>query len=206
MGVMNLLKANWTGKVGQTVGAKWKNKSTIRTYSTPAYTDTPNQRSVRSKFSALSKVFSQIAMDLKPLSPLPLKGMSLRNELIKLNKDQFSQTNIRWDELIFCKGGLNSLTGFTCTAPAGLASLSYTWNHPAATNLSTRAMVVIVSIDEEGFFGIVGSSLYTTGTLTIPTSVPPGIELNSYAYVLDYRGSSKVGSDSVVFNINTPNA
>ena len=56
MGIMNLLKADWKGKVGQTVGAKWKNKSTIRTYSIPADPKTAAQLEVRDAFMSL---FSQ---------------------------------------------------------------------------------------------------------------------------------------------------
>ena len=54
MGKMNLLKANWEGKVGQTVGAKWKNKSTIRTYTKPSNPNTAGQQSVRGVFAEMT--------------------------------------------------------------------------------------------------------------------------------------------------------
>lgn len=40
---MNTLKGNYTGKVGQTVGSKWKNLSTERVFTKPSNPNTEAQ-------------------------------------------------------------------------------------------------------------------------------------------------------------------
>ena len=88
MGKMNLLKANWEGKVGQTVGAKWKNKSTIRTYTKPSNPDTAAQQSVRTVFGDMTSFVALFADQIKYLSALDTAGQSVRNAIIQANKDQ----------------------------------------------------------------------------------------------------------------------
>ena len=74
MGKMNLLKANWEGKVGQTVGAKWKNKSTIRTYTKPSNPNTSGQQSVRGVFAEMTSFVAMFADQIKYLSALNTAG------------------------------------------------------------------------------------------------------------------------------------
>ena len=75
MGILNLLKANYTGKVGQTVGAKWKDKSTIRTYTKPSNPDTAAQKQTRKGFGDVSTFIATFADQIKMYSSLDRKSV-----------------------------------------------------------------------------------------------------------------------------------
>lgn len=86
MGKLNLLKGKWDGKVGQTVGAKWKNKATVRTYSIPANPKTEAQMSVRGAFSNITKFVALFADQIKYLNALDTKGCQFVTQSSNLTK------------------------------------------------------------------------------------------------------------------------
>jgi hypothetical protein len=196
MGLMNLLKANWTGKVGQTVGAKWKNKSTIRSFTKPAYTNTPAQQGIRQGFGEITSYVALFADQIKSLSALDTKGMSVRNAIIKLNKNQVTAGTLDPTLLQVSRGGLPQIQGFSTTSPAGLATLTATWTPAVGATISTKAKVVVIFVDQAENFVAVGSALNTAGTISISANVPASVTLNVHYYLIDYRGSSRVGSPS----------
>jgi hypothetical protein len=200
---MNLLKANWTGKVGQTVGAKWKNKSTIRSFTKPAYTNTPAQQEIRTGFGEVTSYVALFADQVKSLSALDTKGMSVRNAIIKLNKDQVIAGALDPATLKVSRGGLPQIGNFVATSPTGLTTLTATWTPAAGATISTKAKVVVIFINEELNFVAVGNALNSTGTLSIPATVPPSTVLQVHYYLIDYRGSSRVGSPSGHTTITT---
>jgi hypothetical protein len=204
MGIMNLLKADWTGKVGQTVGAKWKNKSTIRSYTPPSNPNTPAQQVIRAGFKALTSYTALFTDQLKSLSALPTKSMSVRNAILHINSEQIAAGALDPATLKISRGGLPNVTNFEPTAPAGLASLVATWDKSTAATISAKARVVVVFVDQSNMFAVVGSALNTEETLTITTPVPASATLNVYYYVVDYRGSSRVGSVSAFDTVTTP--
>ena len=87
MGKMNTLKGNYIGKVGQTVGAKWKNLSTERVFTKPANPNTQAQQTVRSGFKAINAFVALFADQIRYKSALDTSGMSVRNAIVKLNKE-----------------------------------------------------------------------------------------------------------------------
>lgn len=204
MGIMNLLKANWTGKVGQTVGAKWKDKSTIRSYTPPAYTNTPAQQTIRSGFGEISTYVSLFADQIKSLSALDTKSMSVRNAIIKLNKEQIEAGSLDPSTLKVSRGGLPAVTGLTATAPAGLTKITAQWKPVQGATISAKAKVVIIVCNDEKNFAAVGAELNTKGTIEIPAVIPPSTPLSIHYYLIDYRGSSRVGSVSGYVTINSP--
>jgi hypothetical protein len=206
MGIMNLIKANWTGKVGQVVGAKWKNKSTIRSYTPPAYTNTPAQQTVRGWFGEISAYVALFADQIKSLSALDTKGMSVRNAIIKLNKDQYDAGPLDPSTLKVSRGGLPAVTGLTASAPAGLSAITASWTPVQGVTISDKAKVVIIAVNDEENFAAVGSALNTAGTISIPAAVPPNTQLNIHYYLVDYRGSSRVGSTSGYISTTSPAA
>jgi hypothetical protein len=205
MGVMNLLKANWVGKVGQTVGAKWKDKSTIRTYSVPAYTDTPAQHKIRSSFGKISQMLSVFTLQLKAYSALDTRSMSLRNALIKLNKNMIENNIVRAEDLILSKGGLPNPGLIDATREQATGKVTVTWTKGNSPIISEKAKMIVVIAegydDGSGAYfaaGWVGTELYSKQTITMTTM--PNLQNNFYiyAYILDYRGSAKVASESVM--------
>lgn len=206
MGIMNLLKANWSGKVGQTVGAKWKDKSTIRVFTKPAYTNTPAQQTIRSGFGDVSAFVALFAEQIKSLSALDTKGMSVRNAILKLNKDQIVDGQLDAATLKVSRGGLPHPANMQATIPAGLTKFAFTWTPAVGATISAKAKVVFIVVNSALNFAAVGSALNSAGTFDLQAAVPPSQPFNVYTYLIDYRGSSRVGSTSDYANPTSPAA
>lgn len=195
MGKMNLLKANWYGKVGQTVGAKWKNKSTIRTYTKPANPDTAAQQTVRGGFASVTSFVALFADGIRYKSALDTAGQSVRNAIIKLNKEMVAAGSLTKADLLISKGGLQK----PAVSDAALATgkVKVTFAAPTATNFTNKAKLIVVAVD--GVDGVVDvfeaapNAATATGTVTFSSSNTVDV----YAYWLDFRGSNKVASASV---------
>lgn len=63
MAIQNFLSGGYYGKLGATVGQRWKNKRTIRTYVIPKNPRTPTQQANRGKF-ADAVTFSQMGLQM----------------------------------------------------------------------------------------------------------------------------------------------
>lgn len=193
MGKMNLLKANWEGKVGQTVGAKWKNKSTIRTYTKPANPDTAAQQSVRGVFGAMTSFVAMFADQIKYLSALNTAGQSVRNAIVQINKEMISGGNFEKANLIISKGGLQKVAGESGSAASGKVTI--TWNKPTATNFTSSAKLIAVMVQPETGLVEVVEADATAETLSGSMTFESGT-VDAYVYYLDKRGSNKVASVS----------
>ena len=196
MGIMNLLKANWTGKVGQVVGAKWKNKSTIRSYTKPAYTSTPAQQTIRQGFGEITSFVALFADQIRSLSALDTKGMSVRNSIIRLNKTQVSDGSLTPETLLVSRGGLPNVGNFVPVKKSAGAGFTATWTPATGATISERAKVIAIFVDPTTNFAAVGAALNSTGSMDVSYSVPTSAKLHVYFYLLDYRGSSRVASPS----------
>lgn len=195
MGKMNLLKANWYGKVGQTVGAKWKNKSTIRTYTKPANPDTAGQQLVRGGFAALTTFVALFADGIRYKSALDTAGQSVRNAIIKLNKDMVAAGSLTKADLLISKGGLQK----PAVSAASLVSdkVSVTFAAPTATNFTNKAKLIVVAVDAVDGVVDVFEAAPDAGTAAGTVTFSGSNDVDVYAYWLDYRGSNKVASASV---------
>lgn len=193
MGKMNLLKGNWEGKVGETVGAKWKNKSTIRTYTRPSNPNTAAQQSVRSVFAQMTSFVALFADQIKYLSALNTAGQSVRNAIIQANKMMISGGTFNKANLLISKGGLQKVSGEN--AEAATKKVKVTWNNPTATNFTADAKLIAVMVQAGSGLVDVLEAPATEGT----TGVTSGIDFETgsvdvYVYFLDKRGSNKVAS------------
>ena len=194
MGLINLLKANYTGKVGQTVGAKWKDKSTVRTFSKPANPRTDAQVSVRNGFAALTSFTALFADQIKYLSALNTSGMSVRNAIIKLNKGMIPENSFDKATLLISNGGLQVPANVVAADESGKVKI--TWDEPTATNFSANAKLIVVAIQETSGIVEVFEAPYNGATQTGLATFATG-DVDVYAYYIDKRGSNKVGSKSV---------
>lgn len=194
MGKMNLLKANWEGKVGQTVGAKWKNKSTIRTYTKPSNPDTAAQQSVRGVFGAMTSFVALFADQIKYLSALDTAGQSVRNAIIKANKAQIDAGTFSKSTLLISKGGLQKVANEAATASAG--KITVTWDKPTATNFTANAKLIAVCVQEStGLVEVLEGEAKPTGAAELEgTMTFSAGKVDVYVYFLDKRGSNKVAS------------
>ena len=193
MGKMNLLKANWEGKVGQTVGAKWKNKSTIRTYTKPSNPNTAGQQSVRSVFASMTSFIAMFADQIKYLSALNTAGQSVRNAIIQANKAQMMGGTFDKTTLLISKGGLQKVAGESASETAG--KITVTWTKPTATNFTANAELIAVMVQPtSGLVEVVNAPAAAetvSGTMTFAQG-----NVDVYVYYLDKRGSNKVASAS----------
>lgn len=200
MGKMNLLKGKWDGKVGETVGSKWKDKSTIRTYSKPSNPNTPDQQSVRNAFKDMSQFVALFADQIKYKSALNTSGMSVRNAIIKLNKDQIDARAFNADTLLISKGGLQKPISFAAELNTTTSKVDATWSKPTATNFSNEAKLVVVAVSEEKQMVDVFEADADAETASGTVAFTGATDVKCYAYYLDMRGSNKVASISVQEN------
>ena len=202
MGKMNLLKGNWESKVGQTVGAKWKNKSTIRTYTKPSNPKTAAQMSVRSAFASMTAYVALFADQIKYLSALNTSGQSVRNAIIQANKMQISDGTFNKSTLMVSKGGLQKVTNEQATQTAG--KITVTWDKPTATNFTKDAKLVAICIQESsGLVEVLEAEAKPVGSATVSGNITFATgDVDVYVYFLDKRGSNKVASLSDYLTVN----
>lgn len=193
MGKMNLLKANWEGKVGQTVGAKWKNKSTIRTYTKPSNPSTAGQQSVRGVFASMTTFVAMFADQIKYLSALNTAGQSVRNAIIQANKAQMMAGAFDKTTLLISKGGLQKVAGESANETAG--KITITWTKPTATNFTANAELIAVMVQPASGLVEVVTAPATAETVSGTMTFAQG-NVDVYVYYLDKRGSNKVASAS----------
>ena len=193
MGKMNLLKANWEGKVGQTVGAKWKNLSTIRTYTKPSNPNTADQQKVRGVFAQMTSFVALFADQIKYSSALNTSGQSVRNAIIQANKAQIMSGTFDKATLIISKGGLQKVAGEAANQTAGKVTI--TWTAPTATNFTENAKLVAVMVQPTSGLVEVAEADAKAGTLSGNITFASGL-VDIYVYYLDKRGSNKVASIS----------
>ena len=198
MGELNLLKGAYTGKVGKTVGAKWKNLSTVRTFTKPANPKTEAQVSVRSAFKDINSFVARFSDAIKYLSAWNTAGMSVRNAIVKAHKAMIDTGTFDKETLQISKGGLAKPTNLagTWSSSAG-GTIGYTWAKPIASNISADAKMIIVAVDEINDLFEVLDVKASAETATGAVNFPSTAVLSVYGYILDKHGSVKVASNSV---------
>ena len=191
MGKMNTLKGNYIGKVGQTVGAKWKNLSTERVFTKPANPNTQAQQTVRNGFKAINAFVALFADQIRYKSALDTSGMSVRNAIVKINKDMVAGNSFDKTQLLISKGGLQKVAGETATESAG--KVTVTWTSPTATNFTENAKLVAVMVQENtGMVEVVEAAANAQTLESTLTFLTGGVDI--YVYYLDKRGSNKIAS------------
>ena len=194
MGLLNVLQAKWDGKVGQTVGAKWKNKATIRAYAKPANPNTASQQSIRGIFKEASGFIALFSDQIKTLTSLNTRSMSVRNAILKANKDQFVVGgSFDPKTLIVNKGGLSQIPDIAYDETTG----ELTWTAPKATNISDKAKVVCVVVD--GVNKRASLATASVGDLKLIVPGSPATASAMYVWMIDYRGSTRVGTNSLQY-------
>lgn len=197
MGKLKLIQGYWSGKVGEFTGAKWKSRKTVRAYAVPADPKTAAQQEVRTTFGEMNSFVALFADQIKYKSALDTKAQSVRNAIVKLNKDQIEMNSFDPTALEISKGGLQKPMGFTVQLNASGNTLQATWTKPTATNFSEKAVAIIVAVDSENQVVDVVEAKFddesANGTVAFDAAAKP----QCYMYYLDYRGSNKVASLSV---------
>lgn len=197
MGLLNLVKGKWDGKVGQLVGSKWKDKATLRSYAVPSNPNTQKQQTTRQGFGDISKFVALFADQIKALSPLNTRSMTVRNAILALNKQMIAAGTLTPADLKISRGGLPAVNSIAVTASVAGGKATATWTEVTGSTITDKALVVVVVVDKTANAAYVGSALNSAGTLEIEGTFNTANNLDCYAYLLDFRGSAKVGSVSV---------
>lgn len=194
MGKLNILKAAYYGKVGETVGAKWKDKNTVRVLTIPSNPNTMAQQTVRTGFSEISKFVSLFADQIKTVSALNTRGMSVRNAIIKINKEMVSAGSLTAADLVISRGGLPVPQGAAASATQADGNLTVPVTQITGTNVTPKAKIVVVAVSQSQNMAWVETKDNTAGNVTIATGIAGTEPFDVYVYAIDYRGSAKVGS------------
>lgn len=193
MGIMNTLKGNYTGKVGQTVGSKWKNLSTERVFTKPSNPNTEAQQTVRTGFKDINAFVALFADQIRYKSALDTSGMSIRNAIVKLNKSMVASGTFDKTNLLISKGGLQKVSGEAGTASGGVVTI--TWNAPTATNFTSAAKLIAVLVQADSGMVEVVEAAANAETVSGTLEFSAG-KVDAYVYYLDKRGSNKIASAS----------
>lgn len=194
MGKLNILKAAYYGKVGETVGAKWKDKNTVRVLTVPSNPNTMAQQTVRTGFSEISKFVSLFADQIKTVSALNTRGMSVRNAIIKINKEMVSGGSLTAADLVISRGGLPVPQGAAASGAQANGELTIPVTQITGTNVTQKAKIVVVAVSQSQNMAWVETKDNTAGDVTIATGIAGTQPFDVYVYAIDYRGSAKVGS------------
>lgn len=194
MGKLNILKAAYYGKVGETVGAKWKDKNTVRVLTIPSNPNTQAQQTVRTGFSQISKFVALFADQIKTVSALNTRGMSIRNAIIKENKEMVAGGSLEAQNLVISKGGLPTPGGAAATGAQATGTITVPLVKISGTNVTTKAKIVIVVVSQTASQAWVKVVDNNTASETVDTGVTGTEPMDVYIYAIDYRGSAKVGS------------
>lgn len=194
MGKLNILKAAYYGKVGETVGAKWKNKNTVRVLTVPSNPNTMAQQTVRTVFRDMSKFVSLFSDQIKTVSALNTRGMSVRNAIIKMNKEQIMDGTFEAGDLVISRGGLPTPQGAAATAAQANGEITVPLVEITGSNVTSKAKIVIVAVSTTAQQAWVKVADNSTASETIDTGVTGTNPFDVYIYAIDYRGSAKVGS------------
>ena len=194
MGKLNILKAAYYGKVGETVGAKWKDKNTVRVLTIPSNPNTQAQQTVRTGFSQISKFVALFADQIKTVSALNTRGMSIRNAIIKENKEMVAAGSLDASNLVISKGGLPTPGGAAASGAQGTGAITVPLVEISGTNVTAKAKIVIVVVSQTASQAWVKVVDNATASETVNTGVIGTEPMDVYIYAIDYRGSAKVGS------------
>ena len=194
MGKLNILKAAYYGKVGETVGAKWKNKNTVRVLTIPSNPNTMAQQTVRTGFKDISKFVALFADQIKTVSALNTRGMSVRNAIIKENKMMVSAGTLTAADLVISKGGLPTPQGAAATGAQATGVITVPITQITGTNVTPKAKVVVVVVSQTAQQAWVAVENNATKNVEVNTGLTGTDPVDVYVYAIDYRGSAKVGS------------
>ena len=194
MGKLNILKAAYYGKVGETVGSKWKDKNTVRVLTIPSNPNTQAQQTVRTGFSEISKFVALFADQIKTVSALNTRGMSVRNAIIKENKEMVAAGSLTPGDLVISKGGLPTPGGAAATGAQASGEITVPLVAITGTNVTAKAKIVIVVVSQTASQAWVKVVDNSTASETVATGVTGTNPMDVYIYAIDYRGSAKVGS------------
>lgn len=193
-----------TQKIGNVVGAKWKDRYYFRTLVTPSNPNTASQQAYRAVFTLLVAAGRLILGSVLQSYWDPFySGMSGFNAFMKYNIQAMDGTH-DWAELIIARG---SLEGAAISA-AAYSGTDVTIDFPTATSgngEATDAVLAVVFDAENGVAFITDEAVERSDgqqIITVGAGRTVG-ELKAYLAFHRGTGSSLVVSNSSYFQVTT---
>jgi hypothetical protein len=104
---LNWLEGTYTGRLGASVGSKWKSLNTVRTYTKGAKSNTEGQRAVRDLTGFLAPFLANFAQAIKPYTAYELSKMSYPNHVMRESKALYADETLDpVADCVYSKGSL----------------------------------------------------------------------------------------------------
>ena len=167
---------------------------TVRVLTIPSNPNTMAQQTVRTGFKDISKFVALFADQIKTMSALNTRGMSVRNAIIKENKMMVSAGALTAADLVISKGGLPTPQGAAATGAQATGMVTVPVTQITGSNVTAKAKIVVVVVSQTAQQAWVAVEDNTTKDVEVNTGLTGTNPFDVYIYAIDYRGSAKVGS------------
>jgi len=203
-GILGVVK----GKIGNVVGAQWKQSPYFRSYSVPANPNTTAQQAQRAKmaflvWNARLILGSVINSYITPFQ----KAMSGYNRFVQMNIKNLSNPPTH-DELLLSEGQLEPTTSITtATYATATGDFQISWNNSVLANGDAADSAVAVIIDTVNRRAWVFDAEATRNDGDLIDSIASGLTLADLAvYVFFHRGDGDMlmVSPSVYSEVEEP--
>lgn len=186
---------DFSGKIGNAVGAKWRGIAYARKYAVPTYTNTTAQQTQRTKFSVAIDLARQVLGNLVALywNPFAVKESGF-NKIVREFIMSQDGSNKLTTSTKMAKGTLLGLGTLTCTYTANNGGLETSWSLTGAqgNGLATDEVKLVVydKANQQLYFpGHMATREDGIGAASIASGL---VATNLIAYIFAVQGS---GSD-----------
>lgn len=149
MAELNLLQGKYDGKLGQTVGAKWKNKATVRSYTKAKDPKTAEQLNNRSRWNQMLNVYRVVKPHIEKYVPLDTSKFNLWCAFQNMNANFMNHaTQKTYRNILIAKGNLATMPDYTVTRNGTQLTINLPYyNDPL--HRGTRYRIVYFSQNEK---------------------------------------------------------
>lgn len=149
MAELNLLQGKYDGKLGQTVGAKWKNKATVRSYTKAKDPKTAEQLNNRSRWNQLLNVYRVVKPHIEKYVPLDTSKFNLWCAFQNMNANFMNHaTQKTYRNILIAKGNLATMPDYTVSRNGTTLTLNIPY-YSDPLHRGTRYRIVYFSQDEK---------------------------------------------------------
>lgn len=149
MAELNLLQGKYDGKLGQTVGAKWKNKATVRSYTKARDPKTAEQLNNRSRWSQMLNVYRVVKPHIEKYVPLDTSKFNLWCAFQNMNANFMNHaTQKTYRNILIAKGNLATMPDYQAVRNGTNLTVTMPY-YDDPLHKGTRWRIVYFSQDEK---------------------------------------------------------
>lgn len=200
---LNLLKGSYSGKLGDTVGYEQHGEAMVREYTKSTDPATESQLKNRDVFSEMNEYVSWITDEIADKVTFNEDCRSTRNNIVKLNKEQFKEKLFNPPKLVLNDGNLPTVKDFAANFQDGI--IYYDYIKPIAGNLSKNAEIAILAVDRQMKKSASILQKMQDENKQLPIDWKPSGDLDIYYWTRDNKDRWKRGSKSQTYTIQGGN-